>query len=133
MNKVEIQLVASEMFYEFQRKKFASRIFYIVSLNSNIMYRNQLPENNRTKEEFKKQLYKVGFKLLDSDSLSRIRTIYISMAGAVGDFNFELTSKAIKKGWLQYFSSNLSSFLTNVTEDSVDVIVLDQNLFYDYE
>lgn len=44
-NKIEIQLITNDLFYEFSNNTYASRIYYMISVNDFIKYNNQLPQS----------------------------------------------------------------------------------------
>jgi hypothetical protein len=76
------------------------------------------------------QLYKVGFRAINSSLLSKIRTLYVDLNGMVADFNEKETSNAIKKGWMSYLKK-MNVTLIKYNETNVNVKFLEQNLFYE--
>jgi hypothetical protein len=87
-------------------------------------------KNFKKAERLRTQLYRVGFISLNSSSLSKIRTLYVDLNGAVADFNERQTSLAIKQGWMSYLKK-MNVTLIKYNETNVRVKFLDQNLFYE--
>jgi hypothetical protein len=46
-NKIEIQLITSDLFYDAQSQTYAIRVYYMIAVNDFVKYNNQLPTQNK--------------------------------------------------------------------------------------